>query len=375
LPDLSEYALALSSRDYCAITIEDGFLPIAEPDYKIGDFISEYLFDALARTLDGYRQSGHAAQTDYLIGVVNHAIQRNYFSIARDDYSCVVASIADIEQLLGAVTLLEFLVLEIAQYAVAAIEKHEWHSEPRRCLFDFCGDKRDIVNSLRYRSLCSSCETRISSSGKAMLAFAAQIANRNGVATNMQKVLFVSADPSDASRLKIQREHREIKQEMQMSAGRGCFEFDCHLALRPADLSRALLQVPRPIVLHFSGHGTSGAGALCLEDETGHTQSVTGEAIAALLSPIASQLSCVILNSCYSEVQASAILKHVPYVVVMSDAIGDDAAIAYSVGFYQGLFNHEAIPTAHALGCAQIQLRNQHQQHVPKLHCRDKKTG
>jgi hypothetical protein len=375
LPNLKQFAQALSSRDYCNIYIQDGFLSIPEPDYKIGDFISEYSFEALARTLDAYRQSGHVDNSDYLIGVVNHSLQRNYFSMSRDDKSCVVASVSDIEPLLGPVSLLEFLILEIAQYAVAAVESHEWHGEPRRCLYDFCGDKRDIANSLKYRSLCSSCETRLSENAKSFLSFAAQLANKELVTTEMQKILFVSADPSNASRLKIQREHREIKHELQLSDGRECFIFDAHLAIRPSDLSRALLQRPRPIILHFSGHGTDGAGELCLEDDTGKAQSVTGAAIAALLRPIASQLSCVVLNSCFSDAQASAILEHVPYVIGMTHAVGDNAAIAYSIGFYQAVFNGETIPIAHDLGCAQIQLTNQNQQHIPKLHCANKETA
>lgn len=375
LPDLHQVAQSLSSSKYCSIKIEDKFLSIPDPDYKIGEFISEYSFEALAQRLDAYRQSDGVNSSECLIGVVNHSLQQNYFSMSRDDNSCVVASVSDIEHLLGSVSLREFLILEIAQCAVAAVEGHKWHSEPRRCLYDFCGDKRDIASSLRYKALCSSCEASLSVSARRFLSIAAQLANNRLVNTEMQKILFVSADPSGASRLKIQREHREIKHELQMSVGRECFVFDSHLAIRASDLSRALLQIPRPAILHFSGHGTEGAGEICLEDNAGKAQSVSGEAIAALLRPIASQLTCIVLNSCYSNAQASAILEHVPYVIGMTDAIGDDAAIAYSIGFYQAVFNRETIPVAHELGCAQIQLTMQNQKDIPKLHCATKESG
>jgi len=347
--------------------VESGFLPIPEPDYKIGDFISEYSFDSLACILDKFRRSSHAESTDIMVGVINYSLQRNYFSISSVDYRCVVVSISNIEQLLGSVSLLEFLILEISQYAVAAVEGHEWHGAPRRCLYDFCGDKRDIANSLKYRSLCTDCDERLSESSKSFLSYATGIVSNTFGQTEMQKILFVSADPTNESRLAIQREHRWIKQELQMSIGRERFAFDCLLAVRPSDLSRALLQVPRASILHFSGHGTDGSGSICLEDENGNAHPVTGAAIAALLNPISSQLSCVVLNACYSENQAYAILEYVPYVIAMTDAIADDAAIAYSIGFYQAVFNGETIPTSHLLGCAQIQMMNQNQHHIPML--------
>jgi hypothetical protein len=367
LPNLTQQLDVLNSHGYCTIVVENGFLPIPEPDYTIGDFVSEYSFALLANTLDEVRRSGRAKTDDILVGIVNHSLHRNYFSMSTDDYRCVVASISDIEQLLGSVSLLEFLVLELSQYAVAAVEHHEWHREPRRCLYDFCGDKRDIANSLRYRSLCTSCEERLSERSKSFLSIAKETVNNVLSERRMQKVLFVSAHPSNESRLAIQREYRWIKQELQSSIARDRFTFDCHLAVRPSDLSRALLEVPRASILHFSGHGIKGSGNICLEDETGNSHSVSATAIAALLEPIASQLLCVILNACYSEHQAASILTHVPYVVAMTDAIGDDAAIAYSIGFYQAIFNGETIPVAHSLGCAQIQMMNQNQHHIPIL--------
>lgn len=185
--------------------------------------------------------------------------------------------------------------------------------------------------------------------------------------TKMEKILFVSADPSNQSHLRIQKEHRLITQELQMSIGRDGFAFETHLASRPSDLSRALLKKPRAKFLHFSGHGMQGTGQLCLEDEAGQTKPVSAKAIASLIDPLSSDLSCVVLNACYSEAQAKAMLDHVDFVVGMNAAIGDEAAIAYSVGFYQAIFNGESVPTAHNLGCAQIHMTNEGQQMIPTL--------
>ncbi|GEM_PF-5898633 len=48
-------------------------------------------------------------------------------------------------------------------------------------------------------------------------------------------------------------------------------------------------------------------------------------------------VECVLPNACYSEVQAKAISQHVNYVIGMNKTIGDKAAIAFSVAFYDAL--------------------------------------
>lgn len=60
------------------------------------------------------------------------------------------------------------------------------------------------------------------------------------------------------------------------------------------------------------------------------------------------------LNACFSETQAEGIAKHIPYVIGMSNEIGDKAAIAFSIGFYQALGAGRSIEEAYKLGCVQI---------------------
>jgi CHAT domain-containing protein len=127
------------------------------------------------------------------------------------------------------------------------------------------------------------------------------------------------------------------------------------LSVRASDLSQALLDT-QPQIVHFSGHGTSD-GALCLEDQVGETQPVEPDALAELFEVTADQVQCVVLNACYSGTQANAIAKHIPCVIGMSQDIGDEAAIAFAVGFYQALGAGREIEDAYKLGCVQIRLR------------------
>lgn len=169
-------------------------------------------------------------------------------------------------------------------------------------------------------------------------------------------VLFLAADPTDRSRLRLGEEFREIDQQLTLGKQREQFNLALpRLALRPEDITRALLDV-LPQIVHFSGHGTP-EGALCFEDKSGKAHFVQPDALAALFEQFAHQVRCVLLNACYSETQAKAIGKHIRYVIGMNQAIGDKAAIAFAIGFYQALGAGRTIEDAYKLGCVQIRLQ------------------
>lgn len=178
-------------------------------------------------------------------------------------------------------------------------------------------------------------------------------------------VLFLTADPTDTARLRLGEEHREIQQKLQMSRERDMFNLQERMSVRPEDLTQALLDT-MPQVVHFSGHGRYD-GALCFEDQVGKSHPIEPGGLAALFEQFANQVHCVILNSCYSELQASAIMKHIDYVIGMKQAIADKAAISFAVGFYQGLGAGLPIEDAFQLGCVQIRLQGISEELTPIL--------
>lgn len=168
-------------------------------------------------------------------------------------------------------------------------------------------------------------------------------------------ILFLAADPTDASRLRLSEEFREIDEQLTLAKQRDSFNLAIpQLSLRPKDISRTLLR-SQPQVVHFSGHGTS-EGALCFENEVGQVHLVQPDALAALFGEFAGHVNCVLLNACYSEAQAKAIAEHINFVIGMRKAISDKAAIAFALGFYQALGAGRTIEEAYRLGCVQIRL-------------------
>ena len=169
------------------------------------------------------------------------------------------------------------------------------------------------------------------------------------------RVLFLSADPSNASRLRLGAEIREIQEQLQKARLRERFELSVRMSARPMDVSQALLDI-QPQIVHISGHGDA-SGAICFENNAGEAQSVAPDALAALFENFADQIRCIVLNTCYADTPAYAIAKHIDYVIGTSRAIGDETAIAFSVGFYQALGAGCTIEEAYRLGRAQVGVK------------------
>jgi uncharacterized protein YjbI with pentapeptide repeats len=170
----------------------------------------------------------------------------------------------------------------------------------------------------------------------------------------VKTILILAANPKNTSRLRLDEEVREIDAGLQRAKKRELFDLKQRWAVRVQDVYQSLLDL-KPQIVHFGGHG-AGDDGLELEDETGKMRLVSTEALAKLFELFASQVECVILNACYSEVQASAIVKYIPYVIGMNKEIGDKAAIKFATGFYNALSAGESVEFAYKLGCNVIQL-------------------
>lgn len=170
------------------------------------------------------------------------------------------------------------------------------------------------------------------------------------------KILFLASDPSDAARLRLGQELREIREKLQSARHRERFTVESREAVRPGDITQALYDI-EPQIVHFSGHGTS-SGELCVEDILGRVKTINPETLAALFEMEVERVNCVVLNACYSEIQAKAIVQHIPYVIGMSREIGDKAAITFAVGFYKALGANRTVDQAYKAGCLEIRLED-----------------
>lgn len=170
----------------------------------------------------------------------------------------------------------------------------------------------------------------------------------------MKTILILSANPKGTSVLQLEREIRDIREGLERSQNREQFQIEQRGAARAKDLRQGLLDL-KPTIVHFCGHGTGERG-LVLEDDAGEAYLASTEALAGLFGTLPDQPECVLLNACYAEVQAKAMVQHINYVIGMQDEIRDDLAIAFTQGFYDGLGAGQSIEVAYKLGCNAIQF-------------------
>jgi len=178
-------------------------------------------------------------------------------------------------------------------------------------------------------------------------------------------ILILAANPKGTTPLRLDQEVRDISEGLRRSQHRDAFTLTQNLATRPRDVQRAMLD-HQPQIVHFSGHG-QGAQGLMFEDEAGFPQFVSGAALAALFKLFSQELECVVLNGCYSQVQAEAIAQHIPYVIGMTDEIDNKAALEFAVAFYDALAAGRTVEFAFNLGCAAIQMAGVSGESVPVL--------
>lgn len=172
---------------------------------------------------------------------------------------------------------------------------------------------------------------------------------------NKMKILFLAANPISFKKLALDKEAHSIEDKIRDAKHRDSVEFVTQWAIRPSDLQQAILE-HEPTIVHFSGHGGGSIGIVMHSATMGDDSLVSSEALAELFKVLNDGIRVVVLNACYSEEQAKAIVNHVDFVVGMSDSIGDEAARMFAVAFYRGLSFGKSVQTAFDLGINELSL-------------------
>jgi hypothetical protein len=188
----------------------------------------------------------------------------------------------------------------------------------------------------------------------------------------VRTIVALTANPKNTDRLRLDEEVKKIEQGLERSKQRDQFKLVVKWAVTDDDLRRALLD-HEPEIVHFAGHGSrigqvgSGrdfavaleneTGGLAFENDQGYVQLITGDALSRLFELCSDHVKCVVLNACYSEVQATAISQEIDYVMGMKKAVGDEAAIKFAVGFYDALGAGKDYEKSFKFGCSAIDLK------------------
>jgi hypothetical protein len=183
------------------------------------------------------------------------------------------------------------------------------------------------------------------------------------------KVLFFAADPlsvdGEHRRLLLDRESRDIKEEMTAALHRDRFEFIICEATRLTDLRRELLAV-RPQIVHFSGHG--GSEGLVIEDDDGEgPYRVDAAKLNRFFSAFRDQIQVVVLNACDSLPEANAITQVIDCAVGNPGRISDKDARRFSAAFYSSIAFGQSVQAAVNQARATLTMKGCPDSKLPRL--------
>jgi FMN phosphatase YigB (HAD superfamily) len=182
------------------------------------------------------------------------------------------------------------------------------------------------------------------------------------------KILFLAANPLGTDRLQLDEEIRSIREKIRAAEYRDEIELISAWAVRPDDLIQ-LLNEHQPQIVHFSGHG-SPTGEILLVDSTGTAKPVSTGALKALFKTLKGNIRLVVLNACYSEAQAAAIIENIDCAVGMTTAIEDRTAAIFAASFYRALGFGRSVEEAFEQGKTALLLEGIPDDTVPDLRCR-----
>jgi uncharacterized protein YjbI with pentapeptide repeats len=182
------------------------------------------------------------------------------------------------------------------------------------------------------------------------------------------KILFLAANPTDTSALRLGVESRQIGEKIAFGSKRDAFELIQQHAVRIGDLQRVLL-THEPHIVHFCGHG-SRTEQLVFENEQGTSHVVGKDAMVKLFKILKDNLRVVVLNACFSKPQAEALTEIIDYTVGMNKAVGDKMAISFAGAFYQALAFDRTVTEAFELAKVEVDLASLGGSDTPELFVR-----
>lgn len=106
---------------------------------------------------------------DMCIGFVDTIIERNYFGKRLKDNNIYIISFYDVDEILKSKNIDSFnfmlstIYRYVTRYKLNGI--YLTHDETKGCIFDMCGDKRDIIFSCDKPIICEKCKSRMLDSG------------------------------------------------------------------------------------------------------------------------------------------------------------------------------------------------------------------
>ncbi|AZQ32084.1 hypothetical protein EJ357_47870 [Streptomyces cyaneochromogenes] len=137
-----------------------------------------------------------------------------------------------------------------------------------------------------------------------------------------------------------------------------------------ADAFLEALNQFRPHIVHLSGGRGQDLIALGQGDEGFHDQPMlTPDVFARTIAAVDDKPLVALFNRSFSGAQLGSLVDAVPFVISMSDSIGDVDALTYAARFYAALAAGESVQAAHLLGRTAVEMSGLPEHDLPVLSC------
>jgi hypothetical protein len=190
-----------------------------------------------------------------------------------------------------------------------------------------------------------------------------------GASSQQLKVLLLAANPKKTGRIQLDEEIRSIETKIRWGGHKEVINIIPAVAVR-SDEVISLLNEHNPDVVHFSGHGSLD-GEILLVDKSGTKSKAVGAvAIRKIFAAARDNVRLVVLNACYTQQIAEALVNVIDLAVGTDKSIGDDDAIAFAAAFYSALGYGLSVQQAFEQGKAAITVEAPDHEDVFNLRCR-----
>ena len=190
---------------------------------------------------------------------------------------------------------------------------------------------------------------------------------RPDVAPERLRVLLLAANPENYQPIDAAKEKNTIYDELRTSdQNTPRVQIDTLGAVTLDDFLHSVSSY-NPHILHFTGHGNQRGEPILLAADDKGSHAVSSRGLEALLSS-APDLRCVVLNACYSDNVAKALVKRLRIVVTgMPDRISDDHALEFARQFYQSIARGKDLQSAYDAGRQALKSHDASDSDLPNL--------
>jgi len=164
-----------------------------------------------------------------------------------------------------------------------------------------------------------------------------------------ETILFLSANPTDSGRLQVGKEFSEINNSMRNNKHYNLLNPE--FALTKKNLIIAMNDKPQ--IIHFAGHGKQKKdgfrkkGVIIISHENNiKEQEMSTRAFMMQFKQHKERIRLIVLNACYSAIQAKTFSTIGAYVIGMNNEVKDTTSIDFAKGIYTGLSLGKSIENA-----------------------------